>query len=124
MTTEVQLYRQTDQLFLWLLTDPLHPILIGDLNIVRSLRGVSLRYAGAWIERGFALSEDLPLIDQELMPVDKDTAAGAVDDVRSDLPVTGITTAPGTHRVQRSSEGSHPRPGDDLVTATLQETTP
>jgi serine/threonine-protein kinase HipA len=77
-------YRVTDQLFLWLLTDPDDPVLIGDLHMVRSTRGVSMRYASSWIDRGFALSEDLPLVDEELLPTAKDTAAGAVDDARPD----------------------------------------
>jgi hypothetical protein len=37
-------YRITDQVFLWLLTAPDDPVLIGELNMVRSTRGVSLRY--------------------------------------------------------------------------------
>ena len=77
-------YRPTDQLHLWLLTVPADPVLIGELNLVRSNRGVSLRYADAWLERGFALSEDLPLVDEEFLPPDKETAAGAVDDARPD----------------------------------------
>lgn len=77
-------YRPTDQLHLWLLTVPADPVLIGELNLVRSNRGVSLRYADAWLERGFALSEDLPLVDEEFLPPDKETAAGAIDDARPD----------------------------------------
>jgi serine/threonine-protein kinase HipA len=77
-------YRVTDQLFLWLLTTPDDPILVGELNMVRSSRGVSLRYADSWLERGFALSEDLPLVAEEFLPGEKDTAAGAVDDARPD----------------------------------------
>lgn len=77
-------YRVTDQLFLWLLTDPDQPVLIGELNMVRSSRGVSLQYAQSWLERGFALSEDLPLVAEEFLPGEKDTAAGAVDDARPD----------------------------------------
>ena len=78
-------YRPSDQLFLWLLTDPAQPVPVGELNMVRSLRGVSLRYADSWVERGFALSEDLPLLrGQEFMPTTKDSAAGAVDDARPD----------------------------------------
>ncbi len=78
-------YRPTDRLFLWLLTDPAQPVPVGELNMVRSLRGVSLRYADSWVERGFALSEDLPLLrGQEFLPTDKDTATGAVDDARPD----------------------------------------
>jgi serine/threonine-protein kinase HipA len=78
-------YRPSDRLFLWLLTDPAQPVPVGELNMVRSLRGVSLRYADSWIERGFALSEDLPLLrGQEFLPTTKDCAAGAVDDARPD----------------------------------------
>jgi serine/threonine-protein kinase HipA len=67
-----------------LLTRPDEPVLIGDLNLVRSLQGVSLQYSDDWIERGFQLSEDLPLIDQEFLPTEKSAAAGAVDDARPD----------------------------------------
>jgi serine/threonine-protein kinase HipA len=77
-------YRPTDQLHLWLLTVPADPVLIGELNLVRANRGVSLRYADTWLDRGFALSEDLPLVDEEFLPPDKETAAGAVDDARPD----------------------------------------
>jgi serine/threonine-protein kinase HipA len=77
-------YRVTDRLFLWLVIDPDAPVAVGTLNLVRVTRGVSLRYDGAWIERGFALGEDLPLVAEELFPVTKDTAAGAVDDARPD----------------------------------------
>jgi serine/threonine-protein kinase HipA len=60
-------------------------VLIGTLTLIRTPRGVSLRYAQRWVERGFALSEDLPLIEgQEFMPAERDTAAGAVDDARPD----------------------------------------
>ena len=51
-------YRPADQLFLWLLTVPTEPIFVGELNLVRTSRGVSLRYADTWLERGFPLSED------------------------------------------------------------------
>lgn len=74
-------YQPVDRLFLWLLTEPARPVLIGDLNMVRTQRGVSLRYADSWIERGFALSEDLPLVPGEFLPQEKDTAAGAVSSI-------------------------------------------
>ena len=77
-------YTPQDTLYLWSLVRPAQPTLIGDLNLVRSNQSVSLRYADSWLKRGFALSEDLPLIDQEFIPVDKATAAGAVDDARPD----------------------------------------
>lgn len=52
---------------------------------MRATRGVSLRYHDDWVDRGFALSEDLPLLrGHEFLPTEKDTAAGAVDDARPD----------------------------------------
>src|ERR1700730_16922901 len=77
-------YRPTDRLYLWLLTQPQQPVLIGELNLVRSTQGVSLRYAEPWLRRGFSLSEDLPLIDEEFLPEEKGVAVGAVDDARPD----------------------------------------
>jgi serine/threonine-protein kinase HipA len=52
--------------------------------MVRATQGVSLRYSQDWQRRGFALSEDLPLISNEFFPVEKATCAGAVDDARPD----------------------------------------
>lgn len=77
-------YEPTDRLFLWLMTQPAEPVLIGELTLVRSLQGVSLRYDPSWLQRGFPLSEDLPLLDQEFLPAEKALAAGAVDDARPD----------------------------------------
>jgi serine/threonine-protein kinase HipA len=77
-------YRTTDELYLWLVTQPAQPVLIGELHLVRTSRGVSLRYAPDWLRRGFPLSEDLPLIDDELLPTESGLAIGAVDDARPD----------------------------------------
>jgi len=77
-------YTASNRLFLWLLTRPDDPVLIGELNLIRSTQGVSLEYVPAWLENGFPLSEDLPLIAQEFLPAEKGTAAGAVDDARPD----------------------------------------
>jgi serine/threonine-protein kinase HipA len=77
-------YQPTDRLYLWLLTQPQRPVPIGDLNLIRSSQGVSLRYGAQWLQRGFALSEDLPLIDEEFLPAEKNLAVGAVDDARPD----------------------------------------
>lgn len=78
-------YQPSDRLFLWWLAAPDQPVWIGTLELVRSTRSVSLRYADSWVERGFALSEDLPLLEgQEFLPAERDTAAGAVDDARPD----------------------------------------
>ncbi|EQD33996.1 HipA domain protein, partial [mine drainage metagenome] len=77
-------YEPRDQLALWILTDPSRPRLVGELRLVRSLQSVSLRYAPSWLAAGFALSEDLPLIDAEFAPTARNSVAGAVDDARPD----------------------------------------
>jgi serine/threonine-protein kinase HipA len=77
-------YEPSNQLHLWLLTRPQQPVPIGELNLVRSSQGVSLRYVDSWLQRGFPLSEDLPLIDEEFLPAEKGLAVGAVDDARPD----------------------------------------
>lgn len=77
-------YTPQDTLYLWSLVQPAEPVLVGDLKLVRSNQSVSLRYASLWLQSGFALSEDLPLIDQEFIPTDKATAVGAIDDARPD----------------------------------------
>ena len=58
-----------DTLYLWWLGQPADPVLIGALRFVPSLRGVSLHYATNWLQQGFPLSEDLPLLDQEFLPL-------------------------------------------------------
>lgn len=74
-----------DALHLWYLGHPARPALIGDIRLVLTgTRGVSLRYSPAWLANGYALSEDLPLLDMEHLPADRDSAAGAVDDARPD----------------------------------------
>jgi serine/threonine-protein kinase HipA len=77
-------YKPVDQLHLWLLSDPSKPVVIGEINLVRSTQGASLRYSDSWLRDGFALSEDLPLIAQEFLPTERGTASGAVDDARPD----------------------------------------
>ena len=73
-----------DTLYLWYLGHPAAPVLVGELNLVMNRRSVSLRYAAPWLAHGFALSEDLPLVDVEHFPRQKDEAVGAVDDARPD----------------------------------------
>jgi serine/threonine-protein kinase HipA len=77
-------YQPADRLHLWLLTQPRQPVLVGDISLVRTSQGVSLSYADSWLRSGFALSEDLPLIDQEFLPTERGSAVGAVDDARPD----------------------------------------
>ena len=77
-----------DDLYLWYLGDPT-PRYVGALKLVAAGKGVSLRYAGDWLANGFALSEDLPLVDNEFSPPGRLSAStpravGAVDDARPD----------------------------------------
>ncbi|MCR5885581.1 HipA domain-containing protein [Rhizobacter sp. J219] len=78
-----------DELFLWYLGDPAAPRYVGELKLVAAGKGVSLRYGRDWLASGFALSEDLPLVDTEFLPPgrlasDAQRAVGAVDDARPD----------------------------------------
>ena len=77
-------YRVVDTLYVWYLGKPSTPVLVGALNLFDALRGVSLRYSENWLLNGFALSEDLPLVDQEHFPTIKETAVGAIDDAHPD----------------------------------------
>ena len=63
-----------------MLRDPRRARCVGELRWVRSSQGVSLRYRPDWLDHGFALSEDLPLIDQEFLPAEPHAAAGALAD--------------------------------------------
>lgn len=77
-------YVARDMLSLWWLGDPARPQRIGDIQLVQGGRGVGLRYDPDWLARGFALSADLPLIDELFVPAGKDSAVGALDDARPD----------------------------------------
>ncbi len=77
-------YVPGDRLYLWLLTHPDDPVLVGELKLVRTTQGVSLEYSSDWLQGGFPLSEDLPLASGEFLPREKATAVGAVDDARPD----------------------------------------
>ena len=73
-----------DELHLWFLGVPARPRLVGELRLVSAGKGVSLTYASDWLEAGFPLSEDLPLVNIEHLPRSNGVAAGAVDDARPD----------------------------------------
>ena len=78
-----------DELYLWYLGNPDNPRYVGALMLVAAGKGVSLHYGREWLDSGFALSEDLPLVDMELLPpgrleADVQRAVGAVDDARPD----------------------------------------
>ena len=78
-----------DDLHLWFLGEPASPRYVGALRLVAAGKGVSLRYDTTWLADGFALSEDLPLVDVEFLPpgrlaADTQRAVGAVDDARPD----------------------------------------
>ncbi|MCI2810671.1 HipA N-terminal domain-containing protein [Eoetvoesiella caeni] len=77
-----------DDLFLWYLGND-EPRYVGVLKLVAAGKGVSLHYDAGWLASGFALSEDLPLVDIELLPagrlsVNAARAVGAIDDARPD----------------------------------------
>lgn len=78
-----------DVLYLWYLGNPAEPRPIGTLRLVSGGKGVSLQYGKEWLASGFAISEDLPLVDTEFLPpgrlfADAPRAVGAVDDARPD----------------------------------------
>jgi serine/threonine-protein kinase HipA len=78
-----------DDLYLWCLLDPANPRPVGALKLVPAGKGVSLRYSPEWLANGFALSEDLPLVDTEFttpgrLLMEAPRAVGAVDDARPD----------------------------------------
>jgi serine/threonine-protein kinase HipA len=76
--------RAPDELQLWYIADPKQPLHVGTLRLVNQGRSVSLQYAAAWLDRGFAISEDLPLRDAEYVPQSRDEVVGAVEDARPD----------------------------------------
>ena len=76
-------------LYLWYLEDLASPRFVGTLQLVSAGKGVSLHYGAQWLATGFALSEDLPLVDTPFLPpgrlfADAQRAVGAVDDARPD----------------------------------------
>jgi serine/threonine-protein kinase HipA len=73
-----------DTLYLWYIGKPEAPNWIGTLRLNAISRGVSLTYSPAWLTQGFALSENMPLVDIEHHAFSNDSAAGAVDDARPD----------------------------------------
>ena len=77
-------YQPTDTLYLWWLGRPASPVYVGELHMARQTKGVSFIYSQAWLSAGFALSEDLPLVQREFFPTEKETAVGAIDDARPD----------------------------------------
>ena len=77
-------YVPQDRLYLWWLGDQARPKLVGELSLASGARAVSLRYGPDWLQNGFALSEDLPLVGDLFVPPGKDSAPGAVDDARPD----------------------------------------
>ncbi len=76
------------ELFLWVLTNPAQPRLAGRLAPSMAPSGVSFAYAPGWLQDGFALSADMPLLGanaaEPYRPQAKGQAAGAVDDARPD----------------------------------------
>lgn len=78
-----EVYQPQNEMTLWWL-GAAAPELIGCLMLADNNRKVGLEYDAAWIARGFALSDDLPLARGLQLPVERDMAVGAVDDARPD----------------------------------------
>jgi serine/threonine-protein kinase HipA len=68
MATKIAHQPSPERLYAWMLADPQHPQLIGE--IIRQSNGdVGLQYAPSWLATGFALSDDMPLAAQTFTPV-------------------------------------------------------
>ncbi len=86
-TTKVAHQASPERLFAWMLLDPQHPQLVGE--IIRQSNGdVGLQYTQTWLDQGFALSDDMPLEAQVFTPQHRNlrmpAAPGALDDARPD----------------------------------------
>lgn len=57
-----------DELYWWFLGDSGHPRYVGELSLASVGKGVALRYGQQWLRTGFALSEDLPLVEMGFLP--------------------------------------------------------
>ena len=77
-------YQPQDTLFLWMLVNPEHPTLVGELGLSQLVPDcASFTYDSAWWN--FALSEDLPMVQgQTFTAVERGGAPGAIDDARPD----------------------------------------
>jgi serine/threonine-protein kinase HipA len=77
-------YVPQDKLYVWTLVNPASPVLTGSVSLSRLVANcATFTYADDWWE--FALSEDLPLIANQVFSAgDKDSAPGAIDDARPD----------------------------------------
>lgn len=87
MASKITHQTSPDRLYAWMLSAPENPRLVGE--ITRQNNGdVGLTYDPAWLETGFALSDDLPLMAQTWTPVHHTArqpgAPGALDDARPD----------------------------------------
>lgn len=77
-------YQPQDTLFLWMLVNPEHPTLVGELGLSQLVPDcASFTYDPAWWN--FALSEDLPIVQgQTFTAIERGGAPGAIDDARPD----------------------------------------
>lgn len=79
-------YKPQDEMFLWWLADPSHPVLIGSLSTIQGTSGAAFEYEQSWLDgaQAIRLSEDMPLRPVRFLPVERDGAPGAIDDARPD----------------------------------------
>lgn len=92
-------YIAQDHLSFWYLSNPSQPRLVGELSLASGGRAESLRYSPDWLRTGFALSEELPLIEDLFVPREKIAR-------RAPLTMRGLTAG-----ASGSFANSRPRPG-------------
>jgi serine/threonine-protein kinase HipA len=74
-----------DRLSVWNLSDPEHPIRVGETRLVANNRGLSFSYDPSWVANGYPLSGDMPLQDKSLiLPKHQDIGLGAINDAMPD----------------------------------------
>ena len=77
-------YRPQDQLYVWALVNPAAPVLVGELGLSQLVADcATFSYAPQWWN--FPLSEDLPMVANQLFSAGESASApGAIDDARPD----------------------------------------
>ena len=77
-------YVPQDQLYVWAMVNPAAPTLVGELSLSQLVADcATFTYTQDWWN--FALSEDMPIIQEQIFSTgDRNTAPGAIDDARPD----------------------------------------
>ena len=73
-----------DQLSVWSLANPEHPVRVGEVRLIGGNRGLSFTYDPSWIAHGYPLSGDMPLKNGVIIPKERDLGLGAISDAMPD----------------------------------------